>query len=84
MGSDDFKSFKNKLNGSTEWQASPCCNVGPVPIYSGQYAGSYAVNTAILDTDKCFEKYRILLEACETNSLNDGQDLINPNFDKYE
>lgn len=61
---------------TTDWQASPCCNVGPVKIYSGPHAGSYAVNTAILDTDPCFEKYRSLLEPCQ--KLNLSIELENP------
>ena len=57
------------LYEATDWQASDCCNVGPVEIQSGAHAGSYAVNTAIFDSDASFEKFRELLEGCETAEL---------------
>lgn len=50
------------LYESTNWKASEFCCVGPVPIYTGPYAGSYAVNEAIFDSDPCFEPFRAILE----------------------
>ena len=54
---------------ATDWQASPACNVGPVPIHSGPHAGSYAVNTAIFDSDPAFESFRALLESLPVADL---------------
>lgn len=61
---------------STDWQASEYANVGPVLIKKGDFAGSYAVNTSIFKSDKCFEKYKILLDTFSVNDLNSGSDLV--------
>ncbi len=58
------------LYEATDWQASECCNVAPRLILSGAHAGSYAVNTALFQSDPSFEKFRDLLEALETAELS--------------
>jgi len=62
---------------NTNWAANSCCNVGPVAIYNGPHAGSYAVNTAIFDSDGSFEQFRSLLESLPQAQLT-PEDLVNP------
>lgn len=71
-----FYIIPKELYEATDWVASSCCNVGPVQIYTGQHAGSYAVNTKLFESDPCFEKFRPILEPLPTSDLNGGQDLI--------
>lgn len=54
---------------SKDWKVNEFLNVGPVQIYSGTYAGSWAVNTAIFGCDKVFEAFRTTLEAYPTAEL---------------
>lgn len=70
--------ISSELQASTDWQASPWCNVGPVIIYSGTYSGQYAVNTSIFSSDTSFESFRTLLEAQPVAAVN-VSDLRNPN-----
>ena len=62
----------------TDWQAAPYANVGPVKIYSGSHAGSYAVNTKIFESDESFEQYRGILEGLPKATLTSTH-LTNPN-----
>ena len=61
------------LFAATDWTASDYANVGPVLIVAGTYAGSYAVNTAILDSDACFEKFRTLLESMTVADIDQSE-----------
>ncbi len=72
-----FYLISPKLNTTTDWQAAPYASVAPALIHSGEYAGWYAVNSAIFDTDACFEKFRAVLEALPQVDL-EREAFINP------
>ncbi len=68
ISSDDYD--KVSQEHGQDWPCSKYQNVSPVKIYSGAYAGSYAVNIAFLDGESSKEKYRAILEACDVRELN--------------
>ena len=43
-------------------QAADYAFVSPVKILTGNYAGEYAVNTAVYDSDECFEQFRTVFK----------------------
>ena len=68
MTADELAGFEATYG--TGIKASDYAYVSPVLILSGDYNGCYAVNTAIIDSDPCFEKFRTILEALPTAELD--------------
>ncbi len=63
---------------STNWSAGRYLSVGPRKIWQGTHAGSYAVNTAIFDSDPAFEQFRAQLETLPTAEVT-AEEFKDPN-----
>ena len=68
MTADELAGFEATYG--TGIKASDYAYVSPVLILSGDYNGCYAVNTAIIDSDPCFEQLRTAFEALPTAELD--------------
>ena len=70
--------------GLENWWASDIVNAGPLPIYSGQYAGKFAITRDFLSPDVVAgspdnEKLRERIESLPQADVTDD-DLTNPSM----